>query len=71
MPLRAVFQAAVEEPGTGDFEVAGPWRARVGSTSFEPGVQSDQGNAVRFRLVVDRTFAQDVAVQRVTIVTES
>ncbi|MFN3241379.1 MAG: Ig-like domain-containing protein [Planctomycetota bacterium] len=70
-PLRAVFQAATEDPATGAFAVVGPWRPRVGSTQFEPGVQSDQGNAVRFRVVVDRAFAQQVVVQRVTIVYEN
>lgn len=67
-PLRASFQAATMDLATGEISDVKPWRSFVRSTPMQPGIASDQLNAFRFRLVVDRTFAQEVIVQRVVVI---
>jgi len=67
-PLRASFQAATVDLSTGEISDERPWRSFVRSTPMQPGIASAHLNAFRFRLVVDRTFAQEVIVQRVAVI---
>src|SRR5690606_2916460 len=67
-PLRAVFQAGAVDLQTGVVSDIKPWRSSVRSTANQGGIASDHQNAFRFRLIVDRMFAQTVVVQRVEVI---
>jgi len=70
-PLRAVFQAATVDLSTGVIRDIKRWLPAVRSTANQEGMARRPGNAFRYRLVVDRMFAQEVIVQRVEVIYQS
>ncbi len=67
-PLQIWLQGARLDPLTMDPIELGPWRPAVRSAPGTPGLDADDFEAFRFRLVVDRTLAASVTVQRVQVV---
>ncbi|MCB9876935.1 MAG: hypothetical protein H6835_04950 [Planctomycetes bacterium] len=69
-PVRAMFQAARIEPGSGEVIELGPWREFVGNRPGRIGIAAEGFNAFRFQVVLDRTIATQVAVDQLTVVYE-
>jgi hypothetical protein len=65
--VRVWFQAATVDLITGQLLELRPWRTSVRSTALQVGIDDDAKNAFRFLLVVDRTIAQQVTIDRVVV----
>ncbi|MEO6594057.1 MAG: hypothetical protein ABIP94_04825, partial [Planctomycetota bacterium] len=67
-PLRALFQGAQLDLTSAQVLEVGPWRPAARSTAAETGIASDGLNGYRFMLLVDRSVAQTVLVDKVVVV---
>lgn len=67
-PIRVLFQAANLDIVTNEVLEVRPWRTSVRSSSNQTGIASDGLNGYRFMLFFDRTLAQEISIDRLTVV---
>ncbi|HEX6811056.1 MAG TPA: Ig-like domain-containing protein [Planctomycetota bacterium] len=66
-PVRALWQAATLDLVTLEPSDIRPWRTSVRSSLTQTGIASDGLNGFRFMLMVDRTFAENITIDKVIV----